>query len=652
MFHSLRLSLAGLLLLVLLMLVNAQVSKEPQGPRDASKDQKPRPTTSRDQALKGAKLAEPDPAAVERRNMAVSLLTSLADDARSFRDQKLRARVLARTADALWTTEPDRSRDLFRRAWDAAETGDAEAARQAAEDARRQQQQSGVVMRRGSRDMRSEVLRIISKRDRKLAEEFLAKLEEAAEREAKEAAADANRRRPDDQWSAPAAQAKRLALARALLQDGDVERAMQFAGPVLDQVNKDTIGFLAELRPQNAPAADAAFASLLARAALDSASDANTVSGLSSYAFTPKLYITFSPDGGSYANQSGPMTGPPDLSPGLRSEFFKTATGILLRPLPPPDQDFTTSGRTGKFMVIKRLLPLYEQYEPEQAALLRTHLTALASGLPEPDIAEGNRAIDRGIVPDNPDMDALKTMQNRLDHAKTSEERDGIYTDVAAALAAKGDPQARDLVSKIEDSELRNRALAYIDFELLRDAFQKKDIATLVRIARTGELTHIQRAWGYAQAARLVTEKDAARAVDYLQEAAAEARRIDGSDPDRARGLIAVASGFARTDRVRAWEIVSEAVKAANGAPGFTGDDGSLSARLQTKNMAVATNASADDFNVAGVFQSLAGDDLYRSIELAKTFSAETARANATIATALVLAWVLMKGDAFKGQLH
>jgi hypothetical protein len=231
-------------------------------------------------------------------------------------------------------------------------------------------------------------------------------------------------------------------------------------------------------------------------------------------------------------------------------------------------------------------------------------------------------------------MDALKTMQNRLDHTKTSEERDGIYTDVAAALAAKGDPQARELVSKIENSESRNKALAYIDFELLRAAFQKKDAAELVRIARTGELTHIQRAWGYAQAARLVTAKDAARAVDYLQEAAAEARRIDGSDPDRARGLIAVASGFARTDRVRAWEIVSEAVKAANGAPGFTGDDGSLSATLQTKNMTVATNAGADDFNVAGVFQSLAGDDLYRSIELAKTFSAETARANATIATA------------------
>jgi hypothetical protein len=168
----------------------------------------------------------------------------------------------------------------------------------------------------------------------------------------------------------------------------------------------------------------------------------------------------------------------------------------------------------------------------------------------------------------------------------------------------------------------------------LREAFQKKDVPELIRIAKTGELTHIQRAWGYSQAAGLITKTDAARAGDYLQEAAAEARRIEASDPDRARGLMAVASGFALTDRARAWEVISEAVKAANGAPGFTGDDGTLSARLQTKNMGVATQTSAEEFNVAGVFSTLASDDMYRSIELAKTFSAETARANATIATA------------------
>src|SRR2546427_12224537 len=41
----------------------------------------------------------------ERRANAQSLLMSLASDAGSFKDQRLRARTLARVADALWDTD-------------------------------------------------------------------------------------------------------------------------------------------------------------------------------------------------------------------------------------------------------------------------------------------------------------------------------------------------------------------------------------------------------------------------------------------------------------------------------------------------------------------------------------------------------------------
>src|SRR5258706_2075434 len=97
-----RLLLAAFLLCTISPILNAQ----------AQKDKSNKETPNKTKANKGT---EPDPMAVERRNTAVSLLTSLADDARAFRDQKVRARVLARTADALWTTEPDRARELFRR---------------------------------------------------------------------------------------------------------------------------------------------------------------------------------------------------------------------------------------------------------------------------------------------------------------------------------------------------------------------------------------------------------------------------------------------------------------------------------------------------------------------------------------------------------
>ena len=77
---------------------------------------------------------EADAEAAQQRTVAISLVTSLADEARSFKDQTRRARVQARAADVLWDTDPERARELFRRAWEAAEIVDAEAAKKRAEE--------------------------------------------------------------------------------------------------------------------------------------------------------------------------------------------------------------------------------------------------------------------------------------------------------------------------------------------------------------------------------------------------------------------------------------------------------------------------------------------------------------------------------------
>src|SRR6185436_20647101 len=62
----------------------------------------------------------------ERRANAQSLLVNLAADARNFSDATVRARTQARIADTLWDVDPERSRAMFRSAFDAAETADAE----------------------------------------------------------------------------------------------------------------------------------------------------------------------------------------------------------------------------------------------------------------------------------------------------------------------------------------------------------------------------------------------------------------------------------------------------------------------------------------------------------------------------------------------
>jgi predicted negative regulator of RcsB-dependent stress response len=574
---------------------------------------------------------EEDADAAQQRAIAISLVSTLADEARSFKDQTRRARVQARAADVLWDSDPERARELFRRAWEAAEIVDAETAKKRAEETRRLESAGEPVVVRGGPSLRSEVLRLVAKRDRKLGEEFLKALDEAAEKERSEAAT--NQRLNNSGTRAGASQ--RLQLARRLVEDGEVQRAMEFAGPALDTVNVDSIFFLSALREKNAQLADSAYATLLARVVRDPNSDANTVAGLSSYLFTPFLYVTFERDGGSNQNRGrGPTPPPAGIDATLQNNFFKVAYQILMQPLPAPDQDRTTSGQTGKYLIIKRLLPLFEQYAADLAPGLRTQMTALASYVP-PGMQQGeNRAVSTGILPEESEGDPFQRMQERLDRATKSDDRDAIYADYAVAFSEDGDARARDLVDKIENTELRKSVKAYADFGFAQHAVRNKDVAELMRLVKSGELTSVQKVWALTSAAKLVQASERSRATEMLEQALAESHRISGSDPDRARALTAVAVGFGEVDRVRAWEVLAEVVKAANGAESYTGEDSRITSRLQTKFMVVMNSGNAEDFDLLAVFRHLARADLLRAIQLAKTFTGEAPRAVATLAIA------------------
>ena len=147
---------------------------------------------------------EGDDEAAQRRAVATSLVTTLADEARTFKDQTRRARVQARAADVLWDTDPDRARELFRRAWDAAVIVDEETARARAEEMKKSA--DGPRILRGGPDIRSEVLRLAAKRDKKLGDEFLKILDDAMEKERTEAASATRRNSAESQLGASSEQ--------------------------------------------------------------------------------------------------------------------------------------------------------------------------------------------------------------------------------------------------------------------------------------------------------------------------------------------------------------------------------------------------------------------------------------------------------------
>lgn len=612
------------LILTFTSLTHAQKPKN-----EPKKEPKPTTSVSKEQTEAQAE-AQAEAARVlkQRRAQVRSLLVSLASDARNFRDQALRARVQARVADALWDVDAEQGRGLFRKAWDAAEVADKEGQQRVQEDIRQQKAKSGGFAVTSPPNLRGEVLRLAAKRDRTLGEEFLEKLKEEIQRESLAS------EKPDP-MSSPEAVRQRLTLAQQLLEGGDVERALQFADPVLGAVSMSALNFLSFLREKDAAAADRRYATLLTNAEVNPQSDANTVSLLSSYVFTPHLFVTFDGNGGTSTSQWSRNQTAPNLDPELRAAFLRTAAGILMRPLLPPDQDQTTSGRQGKYLIVKRLLPLFTQYAPKEIAdMMRAQLDVLAAIVPEDARKRDDEGISQGIGPQQKSEDREQSLMDRIDHAGTADERDQLYLQLVMLVAQKGEIRARDLVDKIEDSETRKQLRGFVDMTLVLQAITKKDTERALEISRIGELTHLQRVWVLTQAATLLGSTDREKALALLDQAGEEARRIDGSDADKPRALMAVASALILNDRPRGWDAALEAVKAANSAEGFSGEDGRLVIKLQSKGMSSVRSSSAEDFDVTRSFGALANEDYERAVQLATGFQGDAPRASATIAIA------------------
>ncbi len=208
------------------------------------------------------------------------------------------------------------------------------------------------------------------------------------------------------------------------------------------------------------------------------------------------------------------------------------------------------------------------------------------------------------MTPDRNAEDVEKSLLDRIDRAKTSEERDALYLQLAIRTAQKGDLRARDFTDKIEDSELRKQGDALRRHESGDERRGEKRMRRKrCLLAGKGELSHIQRVWLLTEAAKALPPAEREKALEVIAEAAVEARRIEVSDPDRPRALVAVANAYLAIDRARAWETMLEVAKASNSAAGFNGEDGRLIMRLQSKNMTSLRTSTVDEFNLPGVFR-------------------------------------------------
>jgi hypothetical protein len=329
----------------------------------------------------------------------------------------------------------------------------------------------------------------------------------------------------------------------------------------------------------------------------------------------------------------------------LRLMFFQTAAGILVRPLPTAATAPAAIGRDTKaadpnglearYLIIRRLLPFFEQAAPgDILESLRGQLNALSSLVSDNTLRRDDEWLNKGVKPDKPAAEREQALLDRIDRAKTSAERDSLHLQLAFMLANRGDMKARDYVSKIDESEMRKGAQAYIDATLASYSVQKKLTDQALELASKGDLSHLTRIWVLTECAKLLLKTDKDKALELVDSAATEARRIEVSDPLLPSALFAVANSLLLIDSSRSWDAAFDAVKAANSAEGFTGEDGQLVHSFQSKGSRSISTSDVAEFNVEGIFRDLATKDYDRAVELARGFQGEGPRAVATIAIA------------------
>jgi hypothetical protein len=549
----------------------------------------------------------------QRRATAMSMLQALAVDARSYRDEALRARVQARIADVMWTQDQEAARALFRRAWEVAEAVD-----EASSTSNVPGRQSNTRPAPQRARLRREVLQLAARRDFKLGEEFLARMTK-----------DAEETRADGTQLSPAEISERLIIAGQLEEQNNIERALQFADPALTAVSQKSIRFLVELRDQNAAAADQRFTSLLLNADADQNSDANTVSLLMSYVFSPSVYLVVSGSGIPSSNTYPPRS-TQQVNPTVRRTLLEVAARILLRPLPQIDQ--SSAGRAGTHFIATRLLPLFERFAPQFVGPINAHLVSMGPEIAQKTSSNSEIDLNRGLDgTDRPSLDG--ELKDRLDRARNVDERDRAYAFAAMSAADAADPRARDFVDKIEDSETRKGIKTFVDYNLIGGLIRNKRADEALSQIRKSDLPVTLRARFLTSIGASIVKNDRTHAIELFNEALTDARRLEQTS-DQAYLLLALLSQFSKVDRVRTWELLSETIKAANRVSDFTGENSDTSLTLEGKFSIRLTTQLASPTDLAEVFQTLGTENFYQALDASKAIVGDAPKAIAMIAVA------------------
>lgn len=626
---------------VLLILLTTALATAPlqaqQQQRGRARPQASKPTAaqSRDEAAK-------------RRAQAVDLLNETAYAARLLDDLDYRARIQALAADALWSSDEQGARAIFRRAWDSATAAD-KVEQKALLDA------SGLPTISEETfvgDAREELLIKVATHDPQLANLFLQEYLKDRYADQNETQAESQPQQRRTPWRRlTGGGQRRLALAYNLLYRNEPERAAQIAAPVVNEgVSGDLMEFILHLREYDPSQADALYLNLLKVAGTDATADANSVLLLSSPIVSPRL-LTVVDDNGSMEfrtitlQTTEPQKLPPPSST-TRSLFYDVAATILARPVVPRPDVNPARAAVALYFTINRLLPYFEREATRYAPEMQARLGALANEIEASRREQLSAQAElTSLTPVRAD-DPLKPQVEKLTRAGEESRRDVVAAAlVKLAVEKRFWDRAKRFAAEIKDQKTQRAALTFISVGQIADITRayandkKGEFEYLATFVRGADVPPFAAAWGLAQTALIATRAEGkAQAVSELfDEAERYAALIEMGTHERVAAYSALTTYAARSDQARAWRLLSEAVKAANNVKDYAGDEGSIDLGADegaSEDVESPFTIEADEFRLDRIFATMARLDFEKALVAARGLRGKIPQALAQIAAA------------------
>ncbi|HEX8494558.1 MAG TPA: hypothetical protein VF658_17060 [Pyrinomonadaceae bacterium] len=576
-----------------------------------------------------------------QRAEALTLLSETADDARALDDLFYRARLQALAADALWPHDRQRARATFRHAWEAATASD-----KAEQEAYAQEIGALPDSVEQVTEARDEVLSKTAARDAALADIFLRDLHKGRKAES---ALEENEPEPATTWRAPSAMgARRIALALEMLDKGDAESAFRIVKPIVNEgLSASLMTFMLQLHRQNAAFGDALYRLLITQASREARADANTVLLLSTPIVSPELMVAVNEYGSlqfrPIARAAWQFSSPPPLSSATRNAFFSTAANILLRPATLRAGISETQDKAARYFAIGRLLPFFERDAAQYAPELQALAGALLNELTESHRASLSSQLNLHTIGPPPSNDPLRSHFEELSRTSEQAERDRITIRIIQTAASNHIwDRARRAAAELSDEGTRRAANSFIAVNQIADisytyADEKEDdYESIVAFLKSVDVPPLAAAWGYAQAAVVAArKKDRQRVAELLTEAEHYTERADVSTGHRVAAYVVIAMHAARVDRQRAWELLTQLVRAANQLEDYAGDEVSLEIRADENSESESPFILTTKlFRLDAIFATMAQLDFERALTSARALEGDVPRLFAQLAIA------------------